>query len=92
MATLEQLKEDKIIEYSYGKYRLKIRYPADETKDFASVSMSDVSQLRFPLLWSMGMNKSQAAGAIELFKQTGYFDMPIGRELNANRTMSFYED
>lgn len=81
----------KEITYSYGKYRLKVDYK-DSEKDIAQVSMSDVSLHDFPLLWSTSMNLQQANGAIELFKQTGFFDVPIGVNLNRDRILSFYED
>lgn len=87
---LKLLKEDTVLEYDYGKYRLKVTYP--QGKGIAQVSMSDVSELRFSLIWSMTMSLEQASGAIELFKQVGFFDVPIYGELNKNRIMTFYED
>lgn len=74
--TAQPLREEKLLEYAYGKYRLKVRYPSRE-KDYAVVSMYDASQLRFPLLWSSPMTKAQANGAIILFNNIGYFDSPM---------------
>lgn len=70
------MEEEKIIEYRYGHFKLSVRYPSKE-KDFASVTMTDLSQLRFPILWVAPMNKAQANGAIKLFNNIGYFDSPM---------------
>ena len=69
----------KIIKKAFGRYRLEVRY-TDE--DYAQVTMSDVSQLRFPILWSVGMSKAQAKGAIEFFEKVGYFEVFIGEALS----------
>ncbi len=58
------------IEYAYGPYRMRqIFHP-----NFVQVSISDVSDLKWPLIWSMPMSKEQAVGARRLFEQVGYFD------------------
>ena len=74
------MEKEKIIEYRYGHYKLSVRYPSKE-KDFASVTMTDLSQLRFPLMWSSPMTKAQANGAIKLFKNIGYYDSPMAIEM-----------
>lgn len=60
--------------YLYGGYRLIVRYCGN---DHAQVSMYDLSELHFPLLWSSSMTYQAANGAIKLFKAIGYFDMPV---------------
>ena len=62
------------LEYRYGPYLLSIRYQGN---DYAQVTMYDISELRFPLLWSTGMTYSAANGAKALFESIGYFDMPV---------------
>jgi len=62
------------LEYRYGHYILKLRYA--ENEDFCQVSMNDIAA-KWPLIWSTGMNKAQANGAIKLFEAIGYFDMPV---------------
>jgi hypothetical protein len=71
---------EKIIDFRYGHYILSVRYPSEE-QDFAVVTMKDLSQLRFPVIWSSPMTKSQANGAIELFKQIGFYDCPLAIEV-----------
>ena len=63
----------KTLEYMWKGYRLEVRY-TDE--DYAQVTMKDVGA-RLPILWSMGMTKKEARGAIELFKAIGYFGKPM---------------
>ena len=63
----------KELESMYGGYRMKIRYSDNE--DFAQVSVYDLSNLRFPLMWSKGMSKAQANGAKALFEASGYFEI-----------------
>lgn len=70
------IREEKILRYGFGGYRLEVRYDGSEN-DFAQVTMYDLGELRFPMIWSTSMTKEQAVGAIELFKEVGYFDMPI---------------
>ena len=70
---------DKIIKKAYGRFRLEVRYTGD---DYAQVTMSDVSQLRFPIIWSVGMSKAQARGAIEFFEKVGFFEVFIGEALS----------
>ena len=62
-----------VLEERYGSYVLRVRY----SEDGAYVSMYDLGELRFPLIWGTPMTKAQANGAIELFKNIGYFDMPL---------------
>ena len=64
---------NKTIIEAYGPYRLELDYRG---ADFCQVSLKDVGQ-KWPLIWSTGMNYSQANGAIQLFKAIGYFDMPV---------------
>ena len=59
--------------YMFSGYRLKVAYQ----NGVAQVSMYDLGDLRFPLQWSKTMTKEQARGAIELFKNVGYYDMPV---------------
>jgi hypothetical protein len=39
--------------------------------------MYDLSALRFPLVWGCTMTKEAAAGAVDLFNNTGFFEMPV---------------
>lgn len=71
----ENRKESTITEI-FGSYRLKIRYFAN--CNFAQVTMENVAELRFPLLWSIYMNDVQANAALTLFKSIGYFDIQEG--------------
>lgn len=76
------------MEYCFGGYRLKVRYfggGLEQVPDGAlirtlpkgaQVSMYDLGQLRFPLIWSKTMTLEQVKGAIALFNLIGYFDMP----------------
>ena len=59
--------------YAYGHYRLKIHYNGN---GFAQVTMSDIAQMKYPLLWSCGMTYEQANESLETFRNKGYFDMP----------------
>ena len=59
-------------EYMHGGYRMKIAWHRDE--DYAQVSVYDLGELHFPMIWSKGMTKAQARGAHELFEQIGYYD------------------
>lgn len=70
----ENRKEKTIIE-SFGCYRLEIRYFANCNK--AQIIMSDVSLFRFPILWSCILSDDQANSALAIFKQIGFFDMPV---------------
>lgn len=67
------------LEYTYGQYRLKVRYfggGENKIPDGAQVTMYDLGELRFPLIWSKTMPIEQVRGAIALFNLIGYFDMP----------------
>jgi hypothetical protein len=58
---------------TYGPYRLELNY---HDNDFCQVSMKNVGE-KMPLIWSTGLTKAQANGAIKLFEAIGYFDMPV---------------
>ena len=76
------------LEYTYGAYRLKVRYfggGVEQEPDgaiiqkfptCAQVIMYDLGQIKFPLIWSKTMPIEQVKGAIDLFSLIGYFDMP----------------
>lgn len=64
----------KTITEGFGSYRLRIDYKGN---DFAQVTIEDVAQIRFPLMWSRPMTYAQANGALALFKMIGFFEMPI---------------
>lgn len=66
---------EKIITEGYGSHRLVIRYFADSNK--AQISLEDISEFRFPLLWSHTVTDDQANAALELFRMIGPFDIPI---------------
>lgn len=69
------------MEYCFGAYRLKVNYFGGghgKAPDGAQVSMYDLGQIRFPMVWSKTMSLEKAKGAIELFSLVGYFDMPVG--------------
>ena len=59
---------------SYGQYRLTaLRTPYG----YDTVTMYDLGNLHFPLMWSTHLTEEETVGAIELFKAIGYFEMPI---------------
>lgn len=73
-AYYENRKEKTIIE-SFGCYRLEIRYFENCNK--AQVTMSNISLLRFPILWSCILFDDQVNSVLAIFKQIGFFDMPV---------------
>jgi hypothetical protein len=56
----------------FGGYQMEV----DRRGNVSQVSVYDLSNLRFPLMWSKTMTNSQAEGAIALFQAVGYFAMP----------------
>lgn len=62
----------KTIKEAYGPYRLTITY---KDHNYAQVTMENVAEIKFPVIWSMGLNYEAANGALELFKAIGYFDI-----------------
>lgn len=68
-------RKEKIIKESYGSYRLTIRYFENSNK--AQATMEDTSEIRFPVLWSHTLTDDQANAALNIFKSTGFFDIPI---------------
>lgn len=55
----------------YGKYRMSI----DRRGDIAQVSVYDVSNLKYPLMWSKSLTNEQADAAKEMFEAIGYFEI-----------------
>lgn len=66
-------RKEKTIKEAYGPYRMEIRYLAN--CNTTQVTMYDVSQLRFPLLWSATLTDEQANAALDIFKTTGFFEL-----------------
>ena len=64
---------EKIITEGHGSYRMMIRYFANSNK--AQVTMERISELRFPIIWSICATDEQANAALELFKAIGFFDI-----------------
>ena len=62
-----------MIERRYGQYILKY----DKRGAVAQVTMYDLGDIRFPLVWSKTMTVEQGLGALALFEAIGYFDMPV---------------
>ncbi len=58
---------------AYGGYRLTAR---KITANRVQVTMYDLGNLRFPLMWSTYMTREQAEGAFKLFALVGYFNKP----------------
>ena len=61
-------------QYRFGSFRLYVRKISDA---LAQVSVYDVGNIRFPLMWSKTMTTEQARGAVDLFEAVGYFAMPV---------------
>lgn len=64
------------ITYCHGGYRMTVQYYDSN----AQVTMYDLSNLRFPLVWSKTMTKAAARGASAIFESIGYFDCPVDVE------------
>lgn len=62
--------------YRYGGYMLVVGFWNTE-KNYCNVSMYDLSALHFPLVWSKTMKREAAAGAVALFENSGFFEMPV---------------
>jgi hypothetical protein len=62
-----------VIEDTYGSHLMIVECYEND----AQVTVYDHSSLRFPLMWSRPMSKKAAHGALELFRQIGYYDAPI---------------
>ena len=64
-------RKERTITEAYGSSRLEIRYLADSNK--AQVTMKDLAQLKWPIIWSAMLTDEQANAALEIFKTTGLF-------------------
>lgn len=60
-----------MIRERYGHHTIEIDY---RDNDYAQVTINDLSNIRWPLVWSSGMTYKQANAALEIFKAVGYFD------------------
>ena len=57
----------------YGGYKMEV----EKRGNVFQVTVYDLGNLRFPLMWSKTMTAEQAKGAIDLFQAIGYYAMPI---------------
>lgn len=73
MKTYFDGREEKEITERYGSHQMKVRYFANSNR--AQVTMYDLSELRFPLLWSATLTDDQANAARDIFKTTGFFEL-----------------
>ncbi len=55
---------------AFGPYRMTLEPLDAET---VQVTVYNVAELRFPLMWSRDMTKKQAEDAKELFENIGFF-------------------
>lgn len=62
----------KTITERYGSHKLTIEYKGN---DFAQVSVEDLSEFNFPLIFSRHMNYAQANAYLEIFKNIGFVDV-----------------
>lgn len=79
-------------EYRFGGYKLCVEDILNVSFDEkgrlvvnrpvrSRVSMYDLGNLRFPLMWSKTMGVDEAKGAVDLFNLTGCFPMPVTTEV-----------
>lgn len=57
----------------YGSYLMEV----DKRGNVSQVTVYDLGNIRFPLMWSKTMSNTQADGAIALFQAVGYYAMPV---------------
>lgn len=59
----------RIIKERFGSHVLKIEYRGD---DFAQVRVDDLSNLKFPMLFSLPMSYEMANYYLDIFRNCGY--------------------
>lgn len=57
----------------FGCYEMEV----DKRGNVSQVTVYDLGNIRFPLMWSKTMTNKQAEGALMLFEAIGYFAMPM---------------
>lgn len=57
----------------YGSYLMEV----DKRGNVSQVTVYDLGNIRFPLMWSKTMRNDSAEGALRLFQSVGYYAMPI---------------
>ena len=62
-----------MLKIRYGGYVMEI----DNRGRFSQVTVYDLGNIRFPLMWSKTMDNKSAEGAAALFQAVGYFAMPV---------------
>ena len=62
-----------MVKARYGGYLMEV----DKRGNVSQVTVYDLGNLRFPLMWSKTLTNTQADGALKLFQAIGYYAMPI---------------